>query len=55
MAGNKRNLRTTHPLKAARRERAADRFKFDSDYAKKDAAYRTAKTVEAASLGVDIS
>lgn len=53
MANNIRNARTTHPRKAARRERAAQRFCINPARAN-DAEYMKAKATEAKSLGLAI-
>lgn len=50
MAGNIRNQRTTHPRKAARRERAAQRFQIDPVRASMDKVYRERKMVEQQAL-----
>jgi hypothetical protein len=54
MASNLRNSRTTFPRKAARRQRAADRFSIKRDL-RNDSGYMARKTQEAQSLGVDLA
>ena len=48
---NARNSRTTHPRKESRRQRAADRFYFNSAR-RNDAKYMERKTTEALALGL---
>jgi hypothetical protein len=52
MTGNIRNSRTTHPRKAARRQRASERFYIKADRADRDVAYLQRKCVEATALGL---
>lgn len=48
--GNKRNQRTPHPNKRARRQGALDRFSVNEARAAEDATYAKAKTAELRSL-----
>ena len=41
--GNIRNIKTTHPKKQARRQRAADRFTIDAGWYSKSKAYALSK------------
>lgn len=59
MAGNIRNQRTTHPRKAARRARAAERFstmRMDGERAsiRVNQGYRDRKLQEAHALGLSV-
>lgn len=52
--GNFYSWRTTHPRKAARRARAAERFTIKADRAKNDNAYHLRKLTEATALGITV-
>ncbi|WP_312463571.1 hypothetical protein [Comamonas sp.] len=52
---NVRNQRTTHPRKAARKARAAERFSVNSTHYKTSKVYAASKDAEAAALGVSVA
>lgn len=53
--GNIRNIKTTHPKKQARRQRAADRFTINASTYSKSKAYAFSKETECRALGLSLA